>query len=84
MRTTVDIATPILHDLKKLQKEEQKSLGDLVSELLAQALAARARTTRRPPFRWHTASLGRALVDLDDKEAVWSALDEEQGHGRRR
>ena len=39
MRTTIDIDDPILKDLKRLQKREGKSLGRLVSDLLAQALA---------------------------------------------
>ncbi|KAB2867691.1 MAG: antitoxin, partial [Burkholderiaceae bacterium] len=38
MRTTIDIDDPILKDLKRLQRREGKSLGRLVSDLLAQAL----------------------------------------------
>ena len=41
MRTTVDIDDPILNDLKKLRKAERKSLGRLISDLLAQALQER-------------------------------------------
>ncbi|MEZ5727162.1 MAG: hypothetical protein R3E48_03590 [Burkholderiaceae bacterium] len=37
MRTTIDIDDPILKDLKRLQRREGKSLGRLVSDLLAQA-----------------------------------------------
>ena len=37
-RTTIDIDAPILRDLKRRQKQEGKSLGRLVSDLLAQAL----------------------------------------------
>jgi hypothetical protein len=40
MRTTLDIDDPILRDLKRLQQREGKSLGRLVSDLLAQSLAA--------------------------------------------
>jgi len=40
-RTTVDIDTPILKELKKLQKKEHRSLGQLVSPLLAEALDSR-------------------------------------------
>ena len=35
MRTTLDIDGPILRELKKLQIKEGKSLGRLVSDLLA-------------------------------------------------
>ena len=74
-RTTVDIDTPILADLKRIQKEEGKSLGKLISELLTQALAQRKKGKKKPPpFRWHTAP-GPLLVDLTDKEALWAIFD---------
>jgi hypothetical protein len=41
MRTTIDLDGPILRDLKRLQKKENKTLGELVSELVAGGLAAR-------------------------------------------
>ncbi len=76
MRTTIDVADPILLSLKRLSKEEGKSLGQVASELLAQALAARKAKGKKkpPPFKWHTTP-GRLLVDLDDKDAVWAILD---------
>ena len=51
-RTTPDIDTPILRDLKKIQKSENKSLGRVVSELLAEAIARhRDSTTRAEPLK---------------------------------
>ena len=75
-RTTIDIDTPILRDLKRLQKHEQKSLGRLVSDLLAGALARRRsdRDTDRE-FRWCSQPMN-ALIDIADKEAVYAALDD--------
>jgi hypothetical protein len=76
MRTTIDIDDPILKDLKRLQRREGKSLGRLISDLLAQALATeRRRAPPRPPFRW-TARPMRARVDLADKHAVLDAMDD--------
>jgi hypothetical protein len=72
MRTTIDIDDDILRVLKERQREERKPLGQLVAELLAQALAAKPRP--RVDIRWATADL-RPRVDLDDKDAVWAALD---------
>ncbi len=74
-RTTVDIDAPILKDLKHLQKKEGKSLGRLVSDLLAQALS-RLRSSRsvRPTFQWVSRPM-KAKVDLLDKEAVRAAID---------
>ena len=80
MRTTLDIAAPILGDLKRLQEEEKKSLGQLVSELLAVALAER-RKRKKPvaPFRWIARPVGLrpGFADLSDKEALYDALDAE-------
>ena len=79
MRTTVDIADPVLEDVRHLQKRERRTLGEVVSELLAEGLAARRRKNRdeeRPQFTWTARDLG-ARVDLRDKEAIWRLLDEE-------
>jgi hypothetical protein len=77
MRTTIDIDDPILKDLKRLQRREGKSLGRLVSDLLARSLAD-ARTSSppdAPSLRWISRPM-RARVDLADKDAVWRAMDE--------
>ena len=75
-RTTLNIDDPILRDLKRLQKEEKKSLGRLVSDLLAWAIRTRATTEkdRPPPFSWNSRPMN-ARVNLADKEAVWAILD---------
>jgi hypothetical protein len=75
MRTTVDIDDPVLKDLKKLQKKEGKSLGRLISDLLAQAIGARksAKTPARS-MRWISKDMG-ARVDVADPEAVYSAME---------
>jgi hypothetical protein len=72
MRTTIDIDDDILRALKERQRDERKPLGQLVSELLAQALAAKPRPS--VDICWATADL-RPRVDLDDKDAVWAAMD---------
>lgn len=74
MRTTIDIDSVLLKELKRLQREQRRTLGELVSELLAAALRERRATTRRKPFRLKTFRLGPARVDLDDKAAL-AALD---------
>jgi hypothetical protein len=76
MRTTLDIDDPILRDLKALQAREGKSLGRLVSDLLAQALAASGDLpTEAREFRWFSRAMG-ARVDLADRDAVLDAMDE--------
>ena len=69
-RTTIDIDAPILDELKRLQKEEGKSFGKLVSELVAEALGRRRADSMKKPFKWNAANMGVPLVDLEDKEAV--------------
>lgn len=74
-RTTIDIDAPILRELKRLQKRKRKSLGRLVSDLLAHALGPRgARAPDRREFSWISRPMG-ARVDLADKEAVRAELD---------
>ena len=75
MRTTIDIDTPILADLKGLQKREGKSLGRIVSELLAEALGRRRSAPKKTHrFEWNTTA-GRLMVDLADKDAVYQIVD---------
>jgi predicted AAA+ superfamily ATPase len=84
MRTTVDIDQPILNDLKRLQKREGKSLGRLMSELLAEALGRRrTRPEPTPLFTWNT-TRGGPLVDLADKDRVFAILDAEVAPTTRR
>ena len=75
MRTTIDIDDPVLKELKRLQRSERKSLGRLVSDLLAESLSQRrSRQPPPPPFKW-TAKRMAARVDLADKHALMEALD---------
>ena len=79
MRTTLDIDAPILEELKGLQAREKKSLGRLVSDLLAGALAARTATSgdeRAQPV-WIARPM-QALVDLADKETVYAAMNSKE------
>lgn len=74
-RTTVNIDTPILQELKRLRRTEGKSLGHLVSDLLSEAIAARKQKTSAPELAWTTQDMG-ALVDIRDKVALHAALDD--------
>ena len=64
-RTTLDIDPLLLKHLKELQKTEGRSLGKIVSHLLAEALARRKTAPKPPKLHW-TAHPMRALVDLSD------------------
>lgn len=75
MRTTVDIDDPILREVKALHEKEGRSMGAIISELLADAIARRkAASPARSTFRWTSRPM-KALIDLADKDAVYAALD---------
>jgi hypothetical protein len=71
-RTTLDIDATVMRELRRRQAAEGKTIGTLVSELLAVALAASREPS--PPFSW-TAKAMSATVDLEDKDAVYAILD---------
>lgn len=83
-RMTVDIEKTILKELKLLQKREGKSFGRLVSELLSESLSSRRRGKQAAPhFEWNSRPM-TPLVDLSDKDALYTILDgEEHGPARR-
>ncbi len=78
MRTTVDIELPILKELKSFSKQHHFSLGKAVSSLLAEALSAHKAKKKSPPkFQWYSRNMGPAKIDILDKDALYSILDEE-------
>ncbi len=74
MRTTINIAAPILEELKRIQKKDGGTLGELVSRLLAEALQARSVDHTDHELDWISHSM-RARVDLADNEAVYATMD---------
>ena len=73
-RTTIDIDPTFLAELKRRQRREGKTLGRLVSELLAERLDAEVPPPPEP-FAWIARPMS-ARVDLDDPEAVRRAMAE--------
>jgi hypothetical protein len=80
MRTTLDIDKPVLAKLKALQKREGKSLGRLVSDLLAVALRRQAEESGEvvQGLEWTTQSMN-ARVNLADREALYEAMEGDDG-----
>ena len=73
MRTTLDIDDPILREVKAIHEKEGRSIGAIVSELLAEALARRGPSRARASFHWTSRPM-KALVGLTDKVTVHAAL----------
>jgi hypothetical protein len=74
MRTTVDIEDPILKEIKAIHENAGRTMGSVVSEPLAEALARRRAAHSRPSFRWTSRPM-KSLIDLADQEVVYAALD---------
>jgi hypothetical protein len=75
-RTTIDIDGSVLSELKKRKERDHKSLGELVSELLAKALADSTTAEDLKPLNWTSKPLG-LKIDLEDKDELWRILDSE-------
>jgi hypothetical protein len=73
MRTTLDIDDPILREVRDIREKEGRSMGAIVSESLAEALAGRRSVRSKPSLRWTSGPMN-ALVDLADKDAVSTIL----------
>ena len=73
-RTTIDLDSAVLAELKRRKRRSGQSLGQLASELLAAAL--HERPSDRTKLPWRSAPM-RARIDLADKEALRRALDEQ-------
>ena len=74
-RTTLDLDPTILEELRERAARERKSMGQVASELLARPLGEPPEADPGRPFKWNNGHLGKPLVDLEDKEAVWAVLD---------
>jgi len=73
-RTTLDLDPSVLIELKRRGRREGKSLGRVVSELLAEGLHRDALPAREP-FAWRSSRM-HARVDLDDAEALRRTMAE--------
>ena len=76
-RTTVDIDRPVLNELKALQRKDRRSLGEIISQLLAEALGRRKAGLKKPTLRWVSRPMG-TLIDLSDKETIYATLDKDK------
>lgn len=63
-RTTLDLDSAVLRELRTRSRLEHKSMGNLASELLACVLSD-LNTPASAPLRWVSRSLGTPRIDLD-------------------
>lgn len=74
MRTTIDLDVTVLAQLRARQRREGRTLGQVASELLAQALADEGTPGPAEALAWSSQAMD-AQVDLDDRDAVAAVLD---------
>jgi hypothetical protein len=74
-RTTLDLDASVLDQLRRRAASEHKSMGRVASERLAAGLGEQA-PAEAPPLSWPSRHMGRPKVDLEDKDALWTALEE--------
>jgi hypothetical protein len=73
-RTTIDLDASVLEQLRRRAAIEHKSMGQLASERLAVAL--RESPGKPTPLQWPSKRMGKANIDLQDKDALWNVLDQ--------
>lgn len=75
MKTTLILPDPLVAALKHRAAERDTSLSALVTELLRKGLDGPAPATPLEPLP--TFRAGRPLVDLNDRDALYRAMEEE-------
>ena len=75
-RTTLNLDASVVRELRRRGRRERKSMGQVASELLARSLADQEASPPPTPLAWVARDLGRPRVDLEDKEALRTVLDE--------
>ena len=74
MGTTLDVDEHILREVKRLRAREGKSLGRLVSDLLARALKEDPTAAADSRSSWIAKPMG-ARANLADKDAACRAME---------
>jgi hypothetical protein len=77
-RTTLDLDSSVLAQLRERARSEHKSMGQVASERLAMALGEDP-SQAAEPLALPSRRMGRAKVDLHDKEALRRVLDSDAG-----
>jgi hypothetical protein len=73
-RTTLDLDSTVLEQLRRRAANEHKSMGQVASERLAVSL--RESTPKElPRLRWPSRRMGKPAVALEDKDSLWKLLD---------
>lgn len=80
MKTTINLPDSLAESAKQRAAAEGRTFTSLIEEGLRTVLAAHPSAEKRKqsgidPLPTYGSEGGRALVDLEDRDAVWAALD---------
>jgi hypothetical protein len=79
VRTTLNLDPAVLGELKRRAKKQNRPLGDVASEELAEKFKVERVQRNWPPEGWVVRSMGEFALDLEDKDALWEFFDRESG-----
>lgn len=81
MRTTLNLSDALTAEAKRRAASEGRTLTSYIEEALRDRLARSETPAAHQPLpTFGDPATSRFLVDIDDRDALWEALDE--GHGR--
>jgi hypothetical protein len=83
MRTTINLHDGLAEEAKRRARAEGRTFTSLVEEGLRAVLDRPIRPHGDLVLPAHGGAGDDVLVDLDDREALWAALDEDEPSGRR-
>ena len=73
MKTTLIIPDQLFRELKRRAARQRATLSSIVAEVLRRGLEERPPTAVLPPLPTHR--MGRPLVDLADRDALYRAME---------
>ena len=76
MRTTINLPDALLQAAKRRAAAQDRTLTSLIEEGLWRVLSDSDEVEVPSLPTWGSGE-GKVLVDLDDRDALWAALDEE-------
>jgi plasmid stability protein len=75
MRATINLPDALADAAKQRARSEGRTLTSLVEEGLRTVLAHEERPAKVDPLPAYGDARGRFLVDINDHDALWAALD---------
>ena len=75
MRTTLNLSDALAREAKSRAASEGRTFTSFLEEALRERLARAESDTPPTPLPTYAPKTAGSLVDLDDKDAVWDALD---------